>query len=86
MRYQRTASGDVTVLAQRKNVTVDGPCKPINGMATDDAVKVKALLKCSSGKGDNSHHYHVHHNGVNGKFFVLLVCHKLWSKWNLHHF
>ena len=69
VRYQRTASGDVAVLAQRKNVTAEGVCKPINGTATDDAVKVKALLKCSSGKNDTSHHYHVHHNGtiVNGK-------------------
>ena len=69
VRYRRTASGDVAVLAQRKNATADGACKLINGKVTDDAVKVKALLKCSSKKGDTLHHYHVHHNGniVNGK-------------------
>ena len=68
VRYQRTASGGVTVLAQRKSIAADGVSKPTNGMATGDAVKVKALLKCSTGKGDNPHHYHAHHNGniING--------------------
>ena len=67
MRYQRTASGDVTVVAQRKT-TADGMTKPTNGLRGDDtAVKVKALLKCSTGKGGDIPH-HSHHNGstVNG--------------------
>ena len=71
VRYQRTTSGDVSVLAQRKSAA-DGVSRPTNGMTTDDAVKVKvkALLKCSTGKEDNSHHHHVHHNGhiVNGMY------------------
>ena len=69
VRYQRTASGNVTVLAQRKT-TADGTTKPTNGMTRDDAaVKVKALLKCSTGKGEGIP-YHSHHNGntMNGMY------------------
>lgn len=67
VRYQKTPSGDVSVLAQRKN-GADGITKPTNGMATVEEVKVKALLKCSSGKVDVP--YHSHHNGniMNGMY------------------
>ena len=65
MRYQRTDNGDVMMSAQKKGVA-DGVSKPTNGMVTHDAVKVKALLKCSTGQGDDL--YHLHHNSsiING--------------------
>ena len=67
VRYQRTDSGNVTVVAEKKG-GADGVGKSTNGMGSHDAIKVKALLKCSTGQNDNSNHHH-HHNGsvVNGK-------------------
>lgn len=75
VRYQRTASGDVAVVAEKKG-GADGIGKPTNGMATHDAEKVKALLKCSTGQGDNSSDHRLHHNGsvVNGTYQYLLYC------------
>ena len=71
MHYQKTSSGDVTVVAEKKG-GADGVGKSTNGMGSHDAVKVKALLKCSTGQNDNSNH---HHNGsvVNGKYVVHVV-------------
>ena len=72
VRYQKTASGDVTVVAEKKG-GADTISKPTNGMASHDAVK--ALLKCSTGQGGNSHHHHPHHNGtvVNGMYQLLIM-------------
>lgn len=63
VRYQKTDTSNVMVLAQKKGVA-DGVSKPANGMATHNAEKVKALLKCSTGQRENPSH----HNGsvVNG--------------------
>ena len=75
MRYQKTAGGDVAVVAEKKG-GADGVGKSTNGMVSHDAVKVKALLKCSTGQNDSSNHHH--HNGsvVNGKYknVVLVSC------------
>jgi len=69
VQYQRTVSGNVVMVAQKKG-GADGISKPTNGMVTHDAVKVKALLKCSTGQGDDDHH----HNGsiVNGMCIWLV--------------
>lgn len=75
MRYQRTANGDVTVMAQKKG-GADGVSKPTNGIAGHDAMKVKALLKCTTRQRDE--HLH-HHNGsvVNGMYYTVCILHHM---------
>lgn len=71
VQFQRAARGDIVALAQRKG-GADGVSKLTNGMAAQDEVKVKALLKCSTGQGTAYHQLHYNGSVINGMLCLEL--------------